>query len=176
MKSDVLKIRFESTLGEWTANVYPALAPKTAAYFITLINTGDLANTNIYRIVSLDNQPASLEEKIEVIQGGHPIPTDSESFDFLSHESTHLTGMRHTKYTLSMPRFSLNEVYRSFFITMGDYACLDYLGNRHKDKQGFAAFGKITSGFDILDRIFSCAEHSDMLSNKINLISVKVVK
>ncbi|NDV89655.1 hypothetical protein GTH32_00390 [Alteromonas sp. 345S023] len=176
MKTDVIKIRFESTLGEWTANLYPALAPKTVSYFINLINTRELDNTNIYRIVSLNNQPVSLEEKIEVIQGGHAIPTDSESFDFLSHESTHMTGMRHTKYTLSMPRFGLNEVYRSFFITMGEYACLDYLGKRHKDTQGFAAFGKITSGFEILGRIFSRAEHSDMLSNKINLISVKVVK
>jgi peptidyl-prolyl cis-trans isomerase A (cyclophilin A) len=85
-----------------------------------------------------------------------------------------MTGIRHRKYVLSMPRFGLNEVYRSFFITMGDYPCLDYLGKRHKDKQGFAAFGDITSGFETLDRIFSHAGGSDMLCNPINLVSVKV--
>ncbi|MBU2979528.1 peptidylprolyl isomerase [Alteromonas sp. C1M14] len=176
MKSEVTKIRFDTTMGAWTANLYRALAPKTVSYFINLINSGGLDNTSIYRIVTLDNQPASLEEKIEVIQGGQAIPTDSESCDFLSHESTNMTKILHSKYTLSMPRFDLNEVYRSFFITMGDYPCLDYLGNRHKDKQGFAAFGEITSGFESLDRIFSYAERSDILRNPIKLISVKVTQ
>jgi peptidyl-prolyl cis-trans isomerase A (cyclophilin A) len=174
MQCDIVRVCFKSTEGDWMANLYPDRAPLTVQYFCKLLAANALNNTNIYRIVAQKNQSLSVKERIEVIQGGGKPPYRDDDFDFLEHEPTTQTGLLHKKYTLSMPRFKLNQVYKSFFITMDESPCLDYGGKRHPDKQGFATFGNIVSGFDTLGRIFSQSEESDMLLNPIKLISVSI--
>lgn len=167
MKSDEDDyVRISTALGDMTACLFASKAPRTVAYFKHLVETGKLNNTSFYRIVSARNRNCSSSAQIEVIQGGHKPPSNG-NFDFLEHETTESTKLTHKAYTLSMPRFKVGEVYKSFFITMRTEKSLDYCGQRHDDGQGFAAFGQLVDGTGIANRIFSRAEYHDFIKQEI---------
>jgi peptidyl-prolyl cis-trans isomerase A (cyclophilin A) len=80
-----------------------------------------------------------------------------------------MTGLRHMKGTVSLARFAPGAVYHSFFICLRDEPALDFGGARHPDGQGFAAFGWVARGFDIVQRIFAHAEAEEYLRNVIGI-------
>src|SRR5690606_37496027 len=65
-------------------------------------------------------------------------------------ETTATTGLKHVDGTVSMARLEANTAQSSFFICIGDQPELDFEGKRHPDGQGFAAFGQVLSGMDIV--------------------------
>ena len=85
----------------------------------------------------------------------------------IPHETTAMTGLRHLKGTVSLARFAPGAVYHSFFICLRDEPVLDFGGARHPDGQGFAAFGRVVEGFDVVQRIYARAEEAEYLKNAI---------
>jgi peptidyl-prolyl cis-trans isomerase A (cyclophilin A) len=147
-------IVIETDLGTIEAELFIKEAPITAANFLHHIDIGtyETYETLFYRVVRPDNQPNS-SSKIEVIQGGlydddliDPIPP-------IEHETTQTTGIKHTDGALSMARWHPGTASTEFFICVGDQPLLDYGGSRNSDGQGFAAFGKVTKGMDVVRRI-----------------------
>ena len=102
-----------------------------------------------YRVVTYENDNGS--PKIEVIQGG--LGAASEGFDTIDHESTEQTGILHTDGVISMARGAVGTASTEFFICIGDQPGLDHGQPRNADNQGFAAFGKVVSGMDVVRRI-----------------------
>jgi peptidyl-prolyl cis-trans isomerase A (cyclophilin A) len=68
-------------------------------------------------------------------------------------ETTTQTGLMHKNGTISMARSTPNSATCSFFICINDQPSLDFGGKRNKDGQGFAAFGKVTRGMDVVKKI-----------------------
>jgi peptidyl-prolyl cis-trans isomerase A (cyclophilin A) len=98
----------------------------------------------------MNNQPKD-SVKIEVIQGGN---VDSlKQFPPIPLETTEQTKLRHKNGTISMARSTPNSATCSFFICINDQPSLDFGGKRNKDGQGFAAFGKVTGGMDVVKKI-----------------------
>ena len=64
-----------------------------------------------------------------------------------------MTGLKHLDGTLSMARSGPNSATSEFFICVGDQPALDFGGHRNRDGQGFAAFGQVTSGMDVVRAI-----------------------
>jgi peptidyl-prolyl cis-trans isomerase A (cyclophilin A) len=148
-------------------------APISSAYFLADVDAGVLDGSSIFRIVNVDNQPATHPAKIEVIQMGlrENDPTIPAT---IQHESTGLTGLRHRRGTVSLARFAPGAVYHSLFVCMRDEPCLDEGGARNPDGLGFAAFGYVAEGFEQLQRIF--AEHThgvEYLGTPIRLRTVR---
>ena len=148
-------------------------APETANYYKDIADEGGFDNSSIFRIVAEKNAEMRSNAKIEVVQLGIA-DMDSEYAKSLKHENTRITGLRHKKWTVSAARYDVGQNYPSFFICMRDEPELDYGGKRHPDGQGFAAFGKVMDGFDTVEALFSKAEETEYLENKIEIISVKV--
>ena len=67
-----------------------------------------------------------------------------------SHESTNITKLKHEDGTISMSRGEVNSATSDFFICIGSQQGLDFGGERNNDGQGFAAFGKVIEGMDIV--------------------------
>jgi peptidyl-prolyl cis-trans isomerase A (cyclophilin A) len=111
----------------------------------------------MFRIVNLHNQAPELAAKIEVIQMGWR-ETDTGIPASIRHETTGVTGLRHTRGAVSLARFAPGAVYHSLFVCMRDEPALDEGGARHPDGLGFAAFGFAADGFEHLVRLF--AEHA----------------
>ena len=86
---------------------------------------------------------------IEVIQGGLTDP--AKALSPVPHEATDATGIRHLHGTLSLGRTTPGSASgAAFFITIGDQPSLDFGGARNQDGLGFAAFGRVTAGMDVV--------------------------
>ncbi|WP_119301257.1 peptidylprolyl isomerase [Dongia deserti] len=160
------RVRIETALGEIDIEVFEAQAPASAVYFLSAVRVGRYDDSSFFRIVTVANQNAEEARKIEVVQGG--LKHKREDLPpMIPHEATVMTGLRHLKGTVSLARFAPGAVYHSFFICLRDEPALDFGGARHPDGQGFAAFGDVAQGFDVVERIFARAEETEYLKNEI---------
>ncbi len=146
----------ETSAGTIELEVYPEHAPVTAANFLAHVDGGHYDGGAFYRTVRPDNDNNPLT--ISVIQGGMQIigaeDTNPEPpFAPIAHESTELTGLNHGDGALSMARFAPGSAQSEFFISIGDNAVLDHGGARFDDGLGFAVFGQVTAGMDVVNRI-----------------------
>ena len=143
---------FETELGTITMDVDVARAPVTAANFLKYVDGKFYDNGVINRAVRLDNQTRS-DVLIEVIQFQSDRARSKELLPAIPLERTSTTGLRHVDGVLSMARTNPDTATSSFFITIGDQPSLDFGGKRNADGQGFAAFGRVTAGLDVVRKI-----------------------
>jgi peptidyl-prolyl cis-trans isomerase A (cyclophilin A) len=139
-----------TSLGAITIELYPEKAPITVANFLKYVDAHLYDNTSFFRAITLNNQPKD-SVKIEVIQGGEVDST--KVFTAIPLEKTAKTGILHKSGTLSMARDKPDSATSSFFICINDQPALDYNGKRNKDGQGFAAFGRVTKGMNVVKKI-----------------------
>ena len=144
-----VRVLMSTSQGEISIDLYLDKAPVTAANFLQLVENGDMDGGSFYRVVSYENDRGS--PKIEVIQGG--LGDASEGFETIDHETTEQTGILHTDGVISMARGAVGTASTEFFICIGDQPGLDFGKPRNADEQGFAAFGKVVSGMDIVRKI-----------------------
>lgn len=163
--------RFISSLGAFGITLDPEAAPATCSYFIRKFAEPQFIKASVFRIVTEKNSAVDAVVPIAVVQLG--LDHRGKSLDRIVHESTDWSGLTHSRWAVSAARFGKGEVYPSCFICMRNEPALDRGGNRHPDGEGFAVFGRVTSGFDKLRRIFECAEDTDYLSKPIPLTVVR---
>jgi len=140
----------KTAAGDITVKLYPKKAPITVANFLKYVDAHLYDNTTFFRSVTLNNQPNN-SVKIEVIQGGEVDST--KVFAAIPLERTSKTGVLHKNGTISMARDNPDSATCSFFICINDQPSLDFAGKRNKDGQGFAAFGKVIKGMDVVKKI-----------------------
>ncbi len=160
-------------LGHFAFTLREQQAPLTCQYFRQLAHNRMLRDARIFRIVSHTNRRAGDSCPINVLPLG-PVEGLEAQRTTIAHESTRISGLTHRKWTVSAARFLPGELYGSFFICMKDEPELDQGGARQADGQGFAAFGQVTEGFDVLQSIFRRAEDDEMLSQQIPVIDVSL--
>jgi peptidyl-prolyl cis-trans isomerase A (cyclophilin A) len=121
-------------------------------------------------VQNLQNQ-ANRPIKIEVIQGG---TVDSlKRFPPIQHENTAKSGILHKDGVLSMARGDTGTASSSFFICINDQPELDFGGKRNPDGQGFAAFGKVTEGMDVVKTIYKQPFKEQLFTPKILIYSIR---
>ena len=167
----------QTNMGNITVEVFSEKAAVTAANFLRYVDGGLFEDAAFYRVVRMDNQPNN-EIKIEVIQGGIT-NRDIQRFPPISHETTNKTGVLHKDGTISMARGAPGTASSEFFICIGDQPELDFGGNRNPDGQGFAAFGKVREGMDIVEKIQRLPDRNQYLLETVviaNIIRVEAKK
>jgi peptidyl-prolyl cis-trans isomerase A (cyclophilin A) len=90
---------------------------------------------------------------IEVIQGGINPARSGELNPPIALERTSETGLRHLDGTISMARLTPDSAVSDFFICINDQPELDFGGRRNPDRQGFAAFGSVEEGMEVVRTI-----------------------
>lgn len=170
--ADIVIIRTE--LGNITVKPDMERAPVTSQNFLRYVDSGLYRNSSFYRVVKMDNQPEN-KIKIEVIQGGR-FENENNGFDPVVHESTAMTGIRHLDGTISMARMEPGTATSEFFICVGDQPELDFGGNRNPDGQGFAAFGKVIGGMDVVKKIHSIKAPYQYLEKPVKIYNIIRVK
>ena len=164
------KCLIQTAQGNIIVELYPDKAPVTVANFLKYVDAQLYDSSTFFRAVRLDNQPNN-KVKIEVIQGGN---VDSlKQFPPIPIETTEKTGLHHIDGTLSMGRGSPASATSSFFICINDQPSLDYGGKRNPDGLGFAAFGKVTNGMDVVRRIQQLyPEQAQYFKPPVTIISI----
>lgn len=165
----------ETDLGDIRLEIYAKKAPVTAANFLRYVDEGRLKGAHFYRVVTPANQPNN-DVKIEVIQGGLGFGEDEGRLPPLPHETTAQTGVLHTDGVLSMARSEPGSASSEFFICVGDQPALDFEGRRNPDGQGFAAFGRVVSGMDVVRAIQQQPATEQMLDEVVRITGVRRVR
>lgn len=167
-------ILIETKFGDIELELYPEKAPKTVAAFLAYIDSGFYKNSSFYRVLKEENQP-SASFKSELIQGGI-WQTDykkGSSLPGILHEPTNKTGILHLNGTISLARTIPGTASSEFFICVGDQPAYDYGGQANKDGQGFAAFGRVIKGMDIVKKIHRQPDYEESFDPAIEIFNIK---
>ena len=145
------EVRFVTEFGEIKIELFTKKAPVTAGHFLTYVKENRFRDAKFYRAVRLDNQTQI--PKIEVLQSGLAFTQNADTLPPITHETTKQTGVLHLDGTVSMARLKPGTANADFFICIGEQPSLDFGGSRNPDGLGFAAFGRVTEGMDVVKKI-----------------------
>ena len=168
----VIPISMETELGSIQMVLYPDRAPITVSNFLRYVDENRYKDFHFYRVVHMENQPDN-DVKIEVIQGGLGFDKHPMELPTILHETTDKTGIRHLNGTLSMARLEPGTASSEIFICINDQPELDFGGKRNPDGQGFAAFGKVISGMDVVRKIQLLPETNQILDKVVKVNSIQ---
>ena len=153
--------------GNITAELDDQKAPKTVANFLDYVNNGHYNTTIFHRVI-----------KDFMIQGGGFEPGMVQKDADKKVENEAKNGLKNDKYTLAMARTSdPHSASAQFFINTKNNAFLDYPG---QDGWGYAVFGKVTAGQDVVDEINKVPTsrsgmHADVPTQPVIIEKIEVV-
>ena len=171
-RETIIPISMETELGPIQLELYPDRAPITVSNFLRYVDENRYEDFHFYRVVHMENQPDN-DVKIEVIQGGLGFDKHPMELPTIVHETTDKTGIRHLNGILSMARLEPGTASSEIFICINDQPELDFGGKRNPDSQGFAAFGKVISGMDVVRKIQLLPETNQMLDKVVKVNSIQ---
>ncbi|MEO8089382.1 MAG: peptidylprolyl isomerase [Gemmatimonadales bacterium] len=160
----------QTSLGSMEVEVDTVRAPGTSRNFLRYVDQGSYRGGRFHRTVRLDNQ-AENRVKIQVIQGGLD-SLRSKDFPPIELERTRDTGLSHRDGTISMARDGPDTATSDFFICIGDQPELDFGGTRNPDGQGFAAFGRVVRGMDVVRQIHTARAQGQQLTPPIEIVDI----
>jgi peptidyl-prolyl cis-trans isomerase A (cyclophilin A) len=160
-------VAVQTSLGTIVVRLDPAHAPRTTANFLHYVDAGTYNGTTFYRTVSRANEPSS---KIEVIQGGLNPQAPNPMIRRIELEPTNKTGLHNTDGTIAMARTSdPNSASTEFFLCIGDNRFLDAGGPLGP---GYAAFGKVIRGANVVRTIQRAHANGEMLAPPIRIVKM----
>jgi peptidyl-prolyl cis-trans isomerase A (cyclophilin A) len=144
---------FETSMGAITIEVNVAKAPVTAANFLRYVDAGLYNAGRFHRAVRPETETRK-DLPIEVVQATRAGRTpETPNFPAIPLERTKATGLAHVDGAVSMARAGVDTAVADFFICIGAQPLLDFGGARNPDGQGFAVFGRVIAGMDVVKKI-----------------------
>jgi peptidyl-prolyl cis-trans isomerase A (cyclophilin A) len=173
-KEDLVPVALDTSLGRIVVAHHRGPAPITTANFLHYVDTHRLDGQNFYRAMHMSDGKGG---DGGLIQGG--ITTDARKlYPPIAHEPTTQTGIHNIAGTISMANSGAGTAKADFFILLSDMPGLDANGPGG-DATGFAAFGHVVEGMDVVKKIFDSpvsptlgagAMKGQMLDPKIKII------
>jgi len=152
-------------------------APLTTANFLRYVDQKRLDGVTFYRAMKLGADAG-------LIQGG-PQGEVKRLLPPVKHEPTTTTGLSHVDGTISLARFAPGTATADFFITVGPVLSLDANPAGSGDAAGFAAFGHVVEGMDVVKRILAAPTSptagvgvmkGQMIAAPVRILTVRRVK
>ena len=162
------RVLIQTELGDIEVELFRDKAPITVTNFLRYVHEGFYADGSFTRTVTASNQPTNLV-KVEVVQAKANPAKEKEFFPPIPLERTRDTGLRHLDGTISMARLAPDTAQHSFFICIGGQPELDFGGRRNPDGQGFASFGKVVKGMEIMRNIHASPADAQNLTPPIRI-------
>jgi peptidyl-prolyl cis-trans isomerase A (cyclophilin A) len=166
-----VRVLIQTEQGDIEIELDAAKAPATVANFLRYVDAGHYTGGRFHRTVTPDNQPDK-KVKIEVIQAGVHPDKAKDDFPPIKLERTKDTTLTHKDGTVSMARDGPDTATSDFFICVGDQADLDFGGKRNPDGQGFAAFGRVVKGMDVVKKIQQSPADGQTLKPPVKILKV----
>jgi peptidyl-prolyl cis-trans isomerase A (cyclophilin A) len=142
----------ETEAGAIEMEIDVAHAPITAQNFLKYVDGKFYEGGVVNRAVRPDNTVRH-DVEIQVIQFQSDPARRRELYPPIPMERTSVTGLKHVNGALSMARSGPDTATSSFSIPIGDQPEMDFGGKRNADGQGFAVFGRVIAGMDVVKRI-----------------------
>lgn len=175
-KYDNPVVVISTKFGDIKVELFAQQAPATTAAFLQNVDSGFFRKTSFYRVLRYDNQVTGAPHS-HLIQGGvwEANPDLKQKFKPIPHESSKQTGILHKRGTISMARNEPGTATSEFFICVEDEPGFDFGGINNHDGLGYAAFGKVVEGMDIVDKIHKQREHKQRFLPPVTIIDIKRV-
>ncbi|ATQ42047.1 peptidylprolyl isomerase [Caulobacter mirabilis] len=138
------RVRIETPKGAVVLELYPDKAPVTAGNFLRYVDENRYEGGVFYRALRLGFAPER-----GLLQGGLN-GIETKALPPIAHEPTSQTGLKHLDGTVSMARFDPGTAKCEFFICVGDSPYFDADPKQPGDNLGFAAFGQVIEGMDVV--------------------------
>jgi peptidyl-prolyl cis-trans isomerase A (cyclophilin A) len=172
-ETGMVRVVISTDFGDIEVDIDTENAPGTSANFLRYVDAGHYNGGQFHRTVTMDNQPND-SVRIEVIQADvNEEEFGEQGFDAIPMERTSVTGLRHVDGAISMARGAPDSATSSFFFCINDQPSLDFGGNRNPDGQGFAAFGQVVSGMDVVRMIQGQPVDAQQLDPPVRITSVR---
>jgi peptidyl-prolyl cis-trans isomerase A (cyclophilin A) len=162
------RVLLQTELGDIEAELFPDAAPRTVTNFLRYVQAGFYADGSFFRTVTPTNQPTN-QVKIQVVQVEANPAKSAEFLPPIPLERTRDTGLHHRDGTLSMARDGPDTAQDSFSICVGEQPELDFAGKRNPDGQGFAAFGVVVRGMEVVRKIHAAPAEGQRLTPPIRI-------
>jgi len=144
---ETTSVRVVTGEGAITVELDRKAAPLTTANFLRYVDQKRFDGTSFYRATTV-------APGIGLVQGG--VRGDAKRvLPPVAHEPTTVTGLAHVEGTISMARTTPGSARGDFFITTGPLSSLDAHPQAAGDNAGFAAFGHVTDGMDVVRAILA---------------------
>ena len=167
-----VRVVIETSAGEIEAEIDTVRAPITGANFLKYVDAGLFDGGRFFRTVRPDNQ-VDKPVKIAVIQAAASRDKRGQFFPAIPLERTNATGITHKDGTLSMARSTPDTARDSFSIVIGDQPEMDFGGARQPDGQGFAAFGRVVAGMDVVRAIQMGPAKGETLTREVAIVRIR---
>lgn len=171
---DAPRVLLETPLGEIEIAVNAARAPLTARNFLRYVADGHYDGGRFHRTVTPENQP-DRKVKIDVIQAGVAPARENDGFAPIPLERTRDTGLRHVDGAVSMARDTPDSATSDFFVCVGDQPSLDFGGARNSDGQGFAAFGRVVRGMEVVREVWRSPAKGQALAPPVPILRARLL-
>jgi peptidyl-prolyl cis-trans isomerase A (cyclophilin A) len=146
---DLVQVRLETQLGPITLELDHAHAPITTANFIRYVDDHRFDGTTFYRA---SRTPGASTHGF--VQGGI-----AHNYRLMlppiALEPTTRTGLKHLDGTISMARSTPDTAMGDFVISIGPQPAMDAHPDRPGDNMGYATFGRVVEGMDVVRRILA---------------------
>jgi peptidyl-prolyl cis-trans isomerase A (cyclophilin A) len=165
-------VTIETGEGQVDIELYGDKAPKTVNDFLGNIDHNLYENASFYRVLNDENQPSDAF-KAAILQGG-VWRTNRKKINRpqIPHENTQITGIKHLRGTISLAREAPGSGTTEFFICLDSEPGLDFGGANNPDGQGYAAFGKVINGIDIVRKIFRKPENDQYFDPPVPIFNI----
>ena len=173
-KTDNPHVEITTRFGDVEIELFPKQAPVTVAAFLSYIDSGYYNKSSFYRVLLDDNQ-LSYAPKSEIIQGGIWKANGQllSKIPGIPHETTQQTKLSHTDGTVSLARLAPGSAHTEFFICVGDQPGYDFGGKNNPDGQGYAAFGRVVKGMDVVRRMYVAPERDGEFTPQIFIYRIR---
>ena len=175
VQADLVPVAIDTSLGRIVVAVDRTHAPVTAANFLHYVDAHRLDGESFYR--AMHSQTSNL------IQGG--VRSDARKlYPPIAHEPTSQTGLKNVAGAISMANGGAGTARADFFILIDDVPAFD-AGGPGGDDVGFAAFGHVVEGMDVVKKIYDAplsatkgegAMQGQMLDPPVKIIKAARVK
>ena len=166
-------VLINTNMGEIEVELFIDKAPKTTAAFLSYVDAGLYKNGSFYRV--LKNDDMAPEYNSGLIQGGIWKTNNSKVLQLpgIVHEPTSQTGLTHTNGTISLARTTPGSASSEFFICIGDQTQFDKSISVNADGLGFAAFGKVFKGMEVVRKIQSQHSHGEAFDEQVTILNIE---
>jgi peptidyl-prolyl cis-trans isomerase A (cyclophilin A)/peptidyl-prolyl cis-trans isomerase B (cyclophilin B) len=164
ISADTPHVSLKTSMGEIVLELYPDKAPKSVENFLQYVKKGQYKGTIFHRVIDgFMIQGGGFDKDMNQKPTGAPIENEAKN------------GLKNTAYTLAMARTSApHSATAQFFINVKDNAFLDYPS---RDGWGYAVFGKVIKGTDVVDKIKSVPTGpGDVPTTPVVIESATIVK
>ena len=171
-ETKAIRVIIKTDAGDIEVELDADKAPNTVVNFLKYVDGKHYDGGRFHRTVTPENQPDN-KVKIEVVQAGINPDKLKDELKPIKLERTSDTKVKHKDGVISMARDGPDSATSDFFICIGDQPELDFGGKRNPDGQGFAAFGKVVKGMDVVKKIQKSPAEGQTLKPPVKIISIR---